>query len=259
MGVEAFAETAGLLCPDLHVVAVEDVEFSAPFKFYRDEPREFRVVAHARPDGDDVVVDCELIGERTLANAVEPQRTVHFRGSVRMAQHPPERPTGRKPPEGGKHLGSAQVYELYFHGPAFQVLAEAWRSGDVAVGSMSADLPGIGIAEDRLLMAPRLVELCFQAAGVEEMGTEGRMGLPVRIASVATFDAPVPADGLHALVESSGEDTFDCRVVDGRGAVVVVMEGYGTITLPAAVEEGVLGAFREAMADGGSPDGASGG
>ena len=40
MGMEAFAETAQLVAPDHHVVAVEDVAFAAPLKFYRDEPRD---------------------------------------------------------------------------------------------------------------------------------------------------------------------------------------------------------------------------
>ena len=32
--------------------------------------------------------------------------------------------------------------------------------------------------EKPLCMAPRHVELCFQAAGIFELGQEGRMGLP---------------------------------------------------------------------------------
>ena len=39
MGMEAFAELARLPFPDRHVVAVEDVDFLRPLKFYRDEPR----------------------------------------------------------------------------------------------------------------------------------------------------------------------------------------------------------------------------
>ena len=40
MGVETFAEVAKLVFPDRAVAAIEDVDFLAPFKFYRDEPRE---------------------------------------------------------------------------------------------------------------------------------------------------------------------------------------------------------------------------
>ena len=37
MGMEAFAEVARLLVPEWYVVAVEDVDFLTPVKFYRDE------------------------------------------------------------------------------------------------------------------------------------------------------------------------------------------------------------------------------
>ena len=66
MGMEAFAEVARLLVPDLHVAAVEDVDFRAPLKFYRDEPRTVTISALLRPDGDDLLAECRLSAERTL-------------------------------------------------------------------------------------------------------------------------------------------------------------------------------------------------
>ena len=39
MGIEAFAEAALRMLPGWHVEAIEDVNFLAPFKFYRNEPR----------------------------------------------------------------------------------------------------------------------------------------------------------------------------------------------------------------------------
>ena len=51
MGMEAFAEVARLLVPEWYVVAVEDVDFLTPVKFYRDEPRTLTISARIRPDG----------------------------------------------------------------------------------------------------------------------------------------------------------------------------------------------------------------
>ena len=45
MGVEAFAEAAAALVPGYRAAAIEDVDFLAPFKFYRDEPRVITVTA----------------------------------------------------------------------------------------------------------------------------------------------------------------------------------------------------------------------
>ncbi len=47
------------------------------------------------------------------------------------------------------------------------------------------DLPGNHDPSDRpTLMAPRLIELCFQTAGLWEMGVHGRMGLPLHVDQV---------------------------------------------------------------------------
>ncbi len=84
MGIEAFAEAAAALVPGFRVAAVEDVDFLAPFKFYRDEPRTVRVEAILRPAGDGVEAECRLVGRRTLPGQAEPQETVHFRARVRL-------------------------------------------------------------------------------------------------------------------------------------------------------------------------------
>ena len=88
MGMEAFAEVARLLAPDRHVVAVEDVDFRAPLKFYRDEPRTLTITALLRPDGDDLVAECRLSAERRLPGSEQPQQTLHFTGSVRLDGRP---------------------------------------------------------------------------------------------------------------------------------------------------------------------------
>ena len=44
-------------------------------------------------------------------------------------------------------------------------------------------------------MAPRLIELCFQTAGLWEMGVQSRMGLPQHVGRVALLQAPHPAQG----------------------------------------------------------------
>ena len=48
MGIEAFAEVAALPLPGWHPVEIEDVEFLAPCKFYRGEPRTLTVTATYR-------------------------------------------------------------------------------------------------------------------------------------------------------------------------------------------------------------------
>src|SRR5208282_2594322 len=85
MGIEAFAEAALCLLPGWHVAAIEDVNFLAPFKFYRNEPRTVTVEASIHPQWDScsqldnltLVADCRLTGRRSLPNQTEPQVTTH--------------------------------------------------------------------------------------------------------------------------------------------------------------------------------------
>ena len=69
---------------------------------------------------------------------------------------------------------------------------------------MAKGLPANHIpSELPTLMAPRLIELCFQTAGVWEMGVQGRMGLPQHVDRVSSLLLPVPEsadDRLYAVV-----------------------------------------------------------
>ncbi len=235
MGMEAFAEAALLLAPELHVVAVEDVDFAAPLKFYRDEPRTISVQAVLSPDGDGLVARARLVAERLLAGQTQPQRTVHFSGSVRLARNAPAGEKSAAPgPADAAMMTPQQVYAFYFHGPAYRVVASAWRAGDQAVAALAADLPvHHQPAGSPLATAPRLVELCFQAAGLWEAGLEGRLALPAHVGSVRVLRDPAKAKGtLHALARASAPGRFDCWVVDSAGQVIVRLDGYQSIPLP---------------------------
>ncbi len=98
MGIEAFAEAARLLAGDWHVAAVEQVDFRAPVKFYRDEPRTLTVTALLRPDGADLLAECRLSAERALPGTGESQQTraLHRLGAAHR-RAPPE-PEHDRPP-----------------------------------------------------------------------------------------------------------------------------------------------------------------
>jgi hypothetical protein len=239
MGVEAFAEAAQCMLPGWHVEAVEEVNFLAPFKFYRSEPRPVTVEAQIHPQGDVVVADCRLIGRRTLPNQTEPQVTTHFTARVRLTKQPLK---AVKVPALGTPVGhiveAADIYRLYFHGPAYQVLERAWWDGHRIVGLMAKGLPdNHHPSELPTLMAPRLIELCFQTAGVWEMGVEGRMGLPLHIDRVSVV-RPELADGrFYAVVTPDlARGSFDAEVVDTAGNRYVQLSGYRTVALQNAVD-----------------------
>ena len=242
MGMEAFAEAARLLAPDHRVLAVEDVTFAAPLKFYRDEPRTVTVQAVLTPEGDEVVARCTLSAERLLPGHDAPQRTVHFTGTVRLGTGDPAAETATVPATpAGATLGAEQVYAFYFHGPAYQVVTSAWRGDDASVALLADPLPpNHAPAELPLTTAPRLVELCFQTAGLWQAGLEDRLALPLRVGSARVLVAADAVTGpLHAVAREVEPGVFDCAVVDGDGRVVVRLDGYRTVPLPAPIPEAV--------------------
>lgn len=240
MGVEAFAEAALCLLPDWRVEAIEDVNFLAPFKFYRSEPRTLAVEALIHPQGECLVADCRLIGRRPLPNRSEPQTTTHFTARVRLTKQPLQMANVLPP---GSQVGSAveapDIYRLYFHGPAYQVVEQAWWDGKRIVALLAKNLPSnhhpAGLPT---LMAPRLIELCFQAAGLWEMCVQGRMGLPQHVDRVSLLrNSHLGNDRLYAAITPDPvRESFDAEVVDAVGNQYVQLSGYRTVALPNAIE-----------------------
>jgi hypothetical protein len=252
MGMEGFAEAATALLPDWHVVALEEVELLAPFKFYRDEPRTLELRAVVRDGGDGTLAaDCELIGRRALPGQGE-QETRHFTGRARLARAAAEPPSVAGHPEmhdGG--VGHDDVYRVYFHGPAYQVLDRVWRENGGVVGHLAEALPADHEpAAQPIEFVPRLIELCFQTAGVHELGAAGRMALPTRVDRVTRYAGADDPGELWAVVTPRGDGAgVDAEVVDADGRVRIRLEGYRTIELPGGVDPGALDAIRTAMAD----------
>jgi len=240
MGIEGFAEAALCMLPGWHVEAIEDVNFLAPFKFYRGEPRTVTVEAVFRPSGDAVVAECRLNGSRLLPNQSEPQVTTHFTARVRLTRGQPEaRPVPPMSEPEGSVVEAADIYRVFFHGPAYQVLERAWLNGYRTVGQFFKGLPDNHYPPELpLAMAPRLIELCFQAAALREVAEQGRIGLPLHVAEVCLWRSPDLAEGpLYAVVTPDPHaDSFDADVVDAAGNRYVHLRGYKMVAHPDAVD-----------------------
>ncbi len=240
MGIEAFAEAALCMLPGWHVEAIEDVNFLAPFKFYRGEPRTVNIAVRIHPHGEQMLAECRLLGHRSLPTQTEVQATTHFTARVRLAKGPVPAAAARAfnvPSIGG--IQAADIYRIYFHGPAYQVVDEAWWDGTRAIGRFANTLPPNHHPSERpTLMAPRLIELCFQTAGIWELGAHSRMGLPQHVLEVSLLREPGPAVGRLYAVVTRGvvEGTFDAEILDKKGNCYLRLTGYQTVTLPDAID-----------------------
>ncbi len=247
MGVEAFAEAALCTLPGWYVETIENVDFLAPFKFYRSEPRTVIVKTRIRAHTAGAIADCELIGRRTLVNQAEPVITKHFTGRVRLTSKPLPAPKGAKSVSPhGSVIEASDIYRVYFHGPAYQVVQRAWWDGIRMVGLLSKDLPENHRPSSAFTsFAPRLIELCFQTAGLWEMATQGRMGLPLHIDAVRVWPLPDGfKDQIFAVVTPIPEDGFDAQVVDTAGNRLVQLSGYRTVAIPKAIDAESLNALQ---------------
>jgi hypothetical protein len=203
------------------------------------------------PQGDRIVADCRLIGRRTLLNQSQPQETIHFTARVRLTKQAPTMGTSKSLiTTSDSIVEAAEIYRVYFHGPAYQVVESAWWDGKRMVGLMAQDLPGNHQPSDQpTLMAPRLIELCFQTAGLWELGAQNRFGLPQDVQQVSLLRAPELAEGkLYAVVTPNPEDgTFDAEVVDAKGNRYLYLSGYRTAALPGNVDPETMKALQAVL------------
>ncbi|HUO59276.1 MAG TPA: SDR family NAD(P)-dependent oxidoreductase [Candidatus Acidoferrales bacterium] len=247
MGVEAFAEAALCLLPGWHVESVEDVNFLAPFKFYRNEPRTIAVNVRFRGESNAIVADCKLIGKRSLPNQADPQLTTHFTARLRLTNKAAQLGRWSVPiTKTGECVEGSDIYRVYFHGPAYQVLKRAWRNGACIIGELSDKLPDNHVPVERpLALNPRLIELCFQTAGLWEISNRSQMGLPNHIETVQCWGTPeqVTQPIFAVVTPDPTSGMFDADVVDAAGNLYLHLSGYRTVALPEAVDAGPLKAL----------------
>jgi hypothetical protein len=145
-------------------------------------------------------------------------------------------------------VGADDIYRIYFHGPTYQVLDSAGRTDGTVTGTFRVGLPPNHQPADLpLLTWPRLVELCFQTAGVHQLGTTGAMALPAGLRRLQIAGDPQSSpDGFRAVVVPH-DGGADAVVVDGEGQVVLRLDGYTTTVLPGGPDSDLLAPLHEAM------------
>ncbi|HVM70190.1 MAG TPA: SDR family NAD(P)-dependent oxidoreductase, partial [Anaerolineales bacterium] len=261
MGIEGFSVAAKhigsiLASGDgLEVSKLEDIHFLAAFKFYHQEPRRVTWVARALREPSGLVVYVTLESCRTMKTG-EDRHMQHFRGKVYLKQREPQAQaaSAASPNWNGNYTVKAEdIYHLYFHGPAFQVLEGVQRSGDRVLGKLNKNLPAFTSEGHTLLSTPTLVELCFQTAGIWEIGKTGTMALPSSIESLTLYRHNINGAAIYAEVQpfssENGDLYFDARVVDANGGLYLELKQYRTAPLPASVEPGLLAPLKDLVKD----------
>ena len=100
------------------------------------------------------------------------------------------------------------------------------------IGLLAEHLPNNHVpAESTATVMPRLIELCFQTAGLWEIGSRNYMGLPHELDCVSSLNIADPKGGrLYAVVTpNTVSGSFDADVVDASGKRFIHIDGYRTV------------------------------
>jgi hypothetical protein len=251
IGIEGFSVAARHIASTLasknagfQVDHLEDIQFLAPFKFYKNLPRHIQWKAQAVREKNGLVVYTKLESERERHNG-QRERMLHFTGKVYLSQKPLKPEISSQIPVWGKDttIFAEDIYKLYFHGPSFQVLESVQKSGDLVLGRLAKNLPSATNNGSASITTPLLVELCFQTAGLWEAGATGTMALPHSIGTLTIYPRKVNGEPIFAEVTPFMEDgkvSFDARVVDAKGHLYLELSNYQTAPLPYAAEPGLI-------------------
>ena len=253
MGIEGFSVAAQHVASILgsskggfRVDQLSNIQFLTPFKFYRDEARKITWKAQVIHQDGGLIASVTL--ESDLARAHNrTDHLLHFSGQVHLVPSSQQLSisAGKAPHWNGKYtLQAKDIYKLYFHGPAFQVLEGVQVDGNTVLGKLNRQLPPLSEKEKNNFAVPILVELCLQTAGIWDIGTSDALSLPKSIGKLRLFENKVNGLPIYAEVNpvalESGERYFDARVVDSKGQVYLEINQYRTSPMPYNLEQDLL-------------------
>jgi hypothetical protein len=240
MATESLAELATVMAPGYRAEAVQNEKMMGAFKFFRNEPRTLYLQAFAKPGPEG-----SLVAHGNLSSITPPAREglptrvqVHFRADVPLttAELAAKNVEVDLPDEADLTTLSAEVYETFFHGPTYQVIGRIGVQGRKAIAQIPGDLPANCYPNSaRELMAPRLVEACFQAAAQWSIKAKNAMAFPLGFDAVTVYRQENEADGqqLYAVVETADDgESFDGLVIDESGRLYVALSKYRTVSRP---------------------------
>ena len=184
-----------------------------------------------------VIAEAERIGNESVCRVfswTDGTEEVYFTAKISRGKF-------HAPPSTAIHIFDASVsgediYKLYFHGPAFQVVKSAWMLDGVMYARLNKSIPPV-FPKGRPLTAPRLIELCLQTSGLWQIAFSGKMLIPEVIGRIVIYKDVEEVSAELIAVARGGFDGMEILLCDLSGNVYVEVSGYKTVPLPAPVNE----------------------
>jgi hypothetical protein len=149
----------------------------------------------------------------------------------------------------GQAVDGSEIYRLFFHGPAFRVVAAAeWREGSL-LARLNNALPPWRRDGRAPPGAPRLLEFALQSAGLLALAEQPAMEIPRHIARIDRY-LPTAETAVLFAKASRGADGIDIDLFDRDGLVHLRVAGYRTAPLPYPVGRDRMEALHQALRSG---------
>lgn len=124
------------------------------------------------------------------------------------------------------------IYDCFFHGPAFQVVEQAWLNGDRMFARCCSHLPALTCGGTKKEVLPvRAMEFCLQTAGLLDAALRRRMSVPRSIGEIRLYNTE-DLSGLWACA-SFGAGGADIHAYNSLGEAVLSVLDYQTRPMPA--------------------------
>jgi hypothetical protein len=263
MSLEAMGEAALTLAPGSAIRSVSELIKRTPLFVSDGVPAIIEVEVLAEADD---VLRCRVVSDPDGSKVPHDEALVHLAPRLIGPQAAATPLTGRP----GPSIDQALIYRLFFHGPSFQIIGSAHLQHGGLVATLAADLPALVDAPTPSALAPRLIELCLQGAGLLELTGTGRMMIPRSLDLVArhgdidcdsglTLRAVVrrrleagadPAGAPDPGSEPAGAEgpmVFDAAVLDDEDQVHLEVLGYRTAPYDQPVDDAAVAAIVAAL------------
>jgi len=247
--LEALAAACARLRPGMALEA-QDIRVAEPCLVPVGGQHEVQALLEA-PAGEDGAVDATL-----FSTSGDGACRTHMQARFRPQAQRPASDLLQEAIDLQTPVPGATVYRQFFHGPAWQVVANAGWNGGRLVARLATGLPPLLHPGPRPgVLAPRLVELALQSAGLLEIACSGRSMIPHAIDSVRRFlpldehsGEPLLAIARRAGSGGAGESgAIDIDVCTTDGRAVLGVRGYHTLPLPFASDPHSLARLAAAL------------
>ncbi|MFC1853410.1 SDR family NAD(P)-dependent oxidoreductase, partial [candidate division CSSED10-310 bacterium] len=240
MGLEAFAQAALLMYPNLRIQSMENIQFNQALKIFKGKSMPLRICLEQILTADSTVklqasLETDFLGKdgRKLG-----QTRQHFTGIIVLGSDEKPAPLHSQAfvSPVTHELEPDDIYDILFHGPTFQVcdnLSYYQHTGTKAKYHQIKS-PLLKKTVPLWNINPLHIELGLQAAGLYEYLNREKFGLPSRIDRILFHgEFQDNLDECYAIAmlddKNNGAGLFSIKIVCGQKCYIE-LQGYKTIT-----------------------------